>query len=548
MAYDPNIDYQAAIEAAKAKGDYLAAAKAEAARKEKIDAMNAAGTNTKGYTATNDYAGNLDTRDYSTEIKQAIASGADPEAVLALAQARAAKANSAVNLKPFADDDIQQAAYAYAQQQNQAPSTVQGVQQLKPELSGIALGDKYGLTYDMGQIKGILDKATQGIYDNKNEAFKTTENNFYNQMGGLQAESIDALKKTQAAAVATGASKGMAAASELSAILGLQEQTAPLSNDLANQRNLLASEEAAAYDKNASAALDTSNSIKQAIANLDMTKYGYDIQESIGIMDYLAALQDIAATKDASAKTLEGVKYNADSNLAGTKYNSSGYNKNSSGSGSGSGLGAGSGEDKTPTEGNLKELDDAITANGGYTPEGHTETYIKSGDGYIVKNYTKPDGTVGDLTISAAEMEKIKNNGWDPNAAYDLHYGAGTTDSTYDLGDVAHTKSWTEQQAIDYMNKTGKEPPGWVSGFPYGPGHPTYAQEATYVGQKTTNTYTITGAQGQKISTGVGSGSSTWTYNSSSGTWSNTTGSKLNMADFKAYLAKQNQAYVKALN
>lgn len=57
VSFDPSVDYQALINDAVAKGDTSAAAKYEAQRNAKIAAMNAAGTNTGGYTQTNLYTG-----------------------------------------------------------------------------------------------------------------------------------------------------------------------------------------------------------------------------------------------------------------------------------------------------------------------------------------------------------------------------------------------------------------------------------------------------------------------------------------------------------
>lgn len=419
-----------------------------------------------------------------------------------------------------------------------------GVQPLTPTLTGQGLGDKYGLTYDMGKIKEILDNATKGIYDNKNEAFKTTENNFYNQMGGLQAASLDTLKKTQAAAVATGASKGMAAANELSAILGLQEQTAPIANDLGNQRNLLASEEAAAYSKNSSTALDTSNSIKQAIANLDLTKYGYDTQESIGIMDYLAALQDIEATKDASAKTLDGVKYNADSNLAGTKYNSDGYNKNSSSyTGSGGGgtsvTGGGTNTGAGSTTGTIgANLNDQLSkSNNAWTPPGKNFTISDNKNGTCSVAFS--DGTA---VYSYAEMQKFENNNWNKEAMSG-NGGSFTYDKTYDVGNV--NKNMTREQVISYYKKTGKCPTGWMIGWAK-TGIDAIATPK-YIGSEQTNKSTFDGSQGSQYSIGQGNTAQTWTYNYQTGLWNSNFGTAKNQAEFGAYLQKQNAMYVRKI-
>lgn len=55
MAYDKDLNYQQLINEAVAKGDMSAAAKYEAARNEKIADMNKSGTNTGGWTQTNNY-------------------------------------------------------------------------------------------------------------------------------------------------------------------------------------------------------------------------------------------------------------------------------------------------------------------------------------------------------------------------------------------------------------------------------------------------------------------------------------------------------------
>ena len=65
MAYNANTDYLALIDKANATGDYASAAKYEAQRNEKLSAMNAAGTNTNGYTMTNNYGAVTQEKSYS---------------------------------------------------------------------------------------------------------------------------------------------------------------------------------------------------------------------------------------------------------------------------------------------------------------------------------------------------------------------------------------------------------------------------------------------------------------------------------------------------
>ena len=337
----------------------------------------------------------------------------------------------------------------------------------KPGLNGLPLGDVYGLTYDHDKILGLLNKATTDAYAARETEAKQTENTFYRNMVDTQSATLDTLRQTQAAAVATGASKGIAAAQELSAILGMQEEAGVGATDLANARLNLSEKKQAEMSGNASSALDTSNAIKQAIANMDITKYGYDVQKLMGDLDYLASLHN-------SDKTLEGVKYNADKNLQGTqyatdnqpKYNSSGGNSWSGGyannaptsdkptttptAPSGDGV-------KSATGGNLsaKSLDDSIAAGGGNATLTGTNFLVrKESDGTY--SLLQPDAngeyTSGEGSLTWQQVARIQNNN-DKKAAY-ANYGAndfvsaleqngrklnvGGTAYTYDAG----TKAW----------------------------------------------------------------------------------------------------------
>lgn len=339
-----------------------------------------------------------------------------------------------------------------------------------PKLNGLPLGDVYGLTYDYDKILGLLNKATTDAYAARETEAKQTENTFYRNMVDTQSATLDTLRQTQAAAVATGASRGIAAAQELSAILGMQEEAGVGATDLANARLNLSEKKQAEMSQNASSALDTSNAIKQAIANMDLTKYGYDVQKLMGDLDYLASLYN-------SDKTLDGVKYNADKNLQGTQYatdNQPKYTGSSGGSWSGSsggnygGSAAAPSENTTPTApsgdgvksatgGNLsaKSLDDAIAAGGGNATLTGTNFLVrKEADGTY--SLLEPDangeytGGVGSLTDK--QVARIQNNN-DKRAAY-ANYGAndivsaleqngrklsvGGTTYTYDAG----TKAW----------------------------------------------------------------------------------------------------------
>ena len=281
-----------------------------------------------------------------------------------------------------------------------------------PGLNGLPLGDVYGLTYDYDKILGLLNKATTDAYAARETEAKQTENTFYRNMVDTQSATLDTLRQTQAAAVATGASKGIAAAQELSAILGMQEEAGVGATDLANARLNLSEKKQAEMSGNASSALDTSNAIKQAIANMDLTKYGYDVQKLMGDLDYLASLHN-------SDKTLEGVKYNADKNLQGTQYATDNQPKyNSSGGNSWSGGYANNAptEDKAPT---APTEDKAPTAPSGNAP---TPTTSETGGRLSAQNIDAAIKNGGGVATLTGTPYMVKADG---NGTYTISDGSG---------------------------------------------------------------------------------------------------------------------------
>lgn len=182
-----------------------------------------------------------------------------------------------------------------------------------------------GITYDEAAIRAKFDAATKAEYDLKRREYEATANKFYEQMYGTQATALDTIRRNNAAAVATGASRGIQAANELSAILGLQETNTQTASELAQQRNLLADQEGAALAKNIVDAMTTSNAVKQALGNLAANLYASDTQFDVGAMQYYAALnqaaQALQGTTYTADRNLDASKYAADQNLAGVQYN-----------------------------------------------------------------------------------------------------------------------------------------------------------------------------------------------------------------------------------
>lgn len=357
-------DYQAKINQAVARGDFAEAARQEQLRNQKIQSSNYTGRQT----VTNNYSQHLPSgsgskatsdvgkTNHAADILSLIGSNPNGSAREAVAAALAAR-NQKITSNPtiygkdingiYVGDSITQQALNYINSTPQQFMPQLNVgntmgQAITPNLGGSGIGDLYGITYDQNTIKDILNRATEAEYASKEAEYGTTENKYINQAQTDQAITLNTLQKANQQASMSGAMMGTNSANALSAILSGQQLNATNMLDLANQRNLLQSQKAAAMAANASTALSDSNAIKQAIANIDLSKYGYDTQQMVGQLDYLAALNDALAqikssntaadaTKYASDNDLAGTKYASDNNLAGTKYNADSYQKNTGG-------------------------------------------------------------------------------------------------------------------------------------------------------------------------------------------------------------------------
>jgi hypothetical protein len=251
IKYDKNVDYQAEINKAVARGDYASAKVLEQQRNAKI-----AGEGIKDYSMTTTF-------------------------------------------------------------QNYNPSPAASSPSYRPKtpsyMTGAEMAKNLGIDYNYQNILDKLNKATEAEYALKNKEYATTENQFYNQMYGAQGTALDTIRKSQAQAIATGASRGLQSANELAAMLGLQQETVASATDLAQQRNLLKDKEAGAYTQNVVNATDAYNNLGLQLGAAINAKYATDTQNNVGLMEYFKGL-------DQNAKNLEGTMYAADRNLESAKY------------------------------------------------------------------------------------------------------------------------------------------------------------------------------------------------------------------------------------
>lgn len=183
------------------------------------------------------------------------------------------------------------------------------------------LAESLGLTYDASVLEGKFNDATKAQYDALKQEYGNTENSYYRNMYNTQNSSLDAIRKSNASAVATGASRGMQAANELSSVLGMQQTSTEGATELANARNKLYADEQAAYTKNVVDAIKQSNETGLALGNLNANLYASDTQFDIGQMDYYAQLEQSMKSLMAAQEQAAANRYGADQNLAGVKYN-----------------------------------------------------------------------------------------------------------------------------------------------------------------------------------------------------------------------------------
>lgn len=111
--------------------------------------------------------------------------------------------------------------------------------------------------YDYAQQQideqAILDKynaATVAQFNVQREQNRQAENQFYNEMYNTQKTAMDTIRQSNAAAVASGASRGVQAAQELSSLLGLQQESVASATELAQANRQTAQEETAAVLEN----------------------------------------------------------------------------------------------------------------------------------------------------------------------------------------------------------------------------------------------------------------------------------------------------------
>lgn len=131
--------------------------------------------------------------------------------------------------------------------------------------------------------QAILDKynaATVAQFNVQREQNRQAENKFYNQMYNTQRTAMDTIRQSNAAAVSSGASRGVQAANELSALLGLQSESVASATELAQNNRQVAQEETAAVLENVLKAYQQAQQERAQMVQHGIEAASVDVQQN----------------------------------------------------------------------------------------------------------------------------------------------------------------------------------------------------------------------------------------------------------------------------
>ena len=141
--------------------------------------------------------------------------------------------------------------------------------------------------YDYAQQQideqAILDKynaATTAQYNLQREQNRLAENQFYNQMYNTQRTAMDTIRQANAAAVSSGASRGVQAANELSSLLGLQQESVASATELAQASRQTAQEETAAVLENVLNAYQQASQERSQLTSQAIESASVDVEQA----------------------------------------------------------------------------------------------------------------------------------------------------------------------------------------------------------------------------------------------------------------------------
>ena len=168
-----------------------------------------------------------------------------------------------------------------------------------------------GYNFDENKIRRMFDAATQKEYAAKRAANANAQNQYAGNVGGYINTLSDTMRQSLNKAVATGGSRGLAAAEAMQAAQDATLQTSEQANNLALERMQLDYDEAEAYAKNVKDAEALSMERKAAALTQALQLGQIDAQTYAAEM---GALGNYYYSGDAARQNFYGNVYTADKN------------------------------------------------------------------------------------------------------------------------------------------------------------------------------------------------------------------------------------------
>jgi len=147
------------------------------------------------------------------------------------------------------------------------------------------LAKLYGVNIDQAAI-------TKAYQDSVNTAYRGANRDFTQNLGDTQMTYLDSMRRGNAAALQSGAAKGMQSANELSAMLGLSQQSVGAASKLS-------SDQATASQKAVQDAITYADQNKLALGKLSTDLYGQDINRE---GNYMSIAQQYAQMKSSEGQ------------------------------------------------------------------------------------------------------------------------------------------------------------------------------------------------------------------------------------------------------
>lgn len=169
------------------------------------------------------------------------------------------------------------------------------------------LGTAHSLGYSQGQLDqdkllGLYNKAAQTQYKGNLQALDASRQEYGKALMSAQDNYLQAMRQANASAITSGAARGTQAANELSAVLGLQQESMQGATDLANQRAQAGIDYANALAEAQVNAEDTTYNRQKAITEQLLQKYTSD-NDVLGMLGYGALGDYVTGNTDVNTNS-----------------------------------------------------------------------------------------------------------------------------------------------------------------------------------------------------------------------------------------------------